>query len=155
MKAGKAVPGCAPAWMIWPLWPILASLAAQHAVAQTVCATPAATILSKQWAQLRKLPGHFDGAPWQDRVDKYGGEKYCVLEAMRRQAVQSKPERAQFEQMFGAADPITREELPCNSAAPHFTWYSWRGRHDGLLLEWQANKVGHTLKNAVWCQAGE
>jgi hypothetical protein len=121
--------------------------------------TPA---LAQQWQTMRPQRGHFDGAAWNDSVDRWQGTKHRLMQQLAQQAVQERWPADQLKGRMGEADRVLRggeadharvlaQARWQGSPAGELWLYRWRGTHDQLVMALQGGRVG-----AVgWVYAGE
>jgi hypothetical protein len=122
-------------------------------------ADPSFNALLSQFHTLAPLRGHFDGAGWNDAIDRYGAQKYCVLDALRLELVRQQPGLSQALSWLGAPDARWPADKPPQRPVPadapdtldEYLWYRWRGQRDGLLLGVQQQRVVY----AAWSMSGE
>jgi hypothetical protein len=107
-------------------------------------AQPGADVAT-QWKTLRAQRGHFDGARWNDDVDRWQGRKHVLMQALAAQAASEQLSRAALTQRMGEPDAQWRVGQPAHtSALEQAQWrgtpsgevlvYHWRGEHDRLLF---------------------
>lgn len=104
--------------------------------------TPA---LARQWQALRIQPGHFDGAAWNDAVDRWQGSKHQVMQQLAHRAGQERWPADQLKAWMGPADQVLREadadharmlaQVQWQGSPGGELWlYRWRGTHDQLVM---------------------
>ena len=119
--------------------------------------------LAAQWRRLRALKGHFDGAPWSDEVDRWGGAKHQTLMRIAQLLVSRRAALADVEATLGRPDAVVRQGAPdhdrmlaamsrpstpegsCpqvdSAEAADFWLYRWRGQHDQVALVLRQGRV--------------
>lgn len=127
-------------------------------------ALPAAD-LPRAWAALRTQRGHFDGAAWNDAVDRFNGRKHVVMQRLAAALLHERATQAQVRQALGRPDRVVGPRSPeqpgllaraaaSGAAVPLGAglWlYRWRGTHDQLLLA----MVQGRLVATAWLLDGE
>lgn len=138
------------------------------AMAFADCATERALSAEKigaRLAELRAQKGHFEGGQWQAALDRWQGEKHCLLQLGAALALGQQASPQQVQVLLGVADrtsalahtsgrPSTSSTLPAACGGGHtkqWLWYRWRGERDSMLLEFSQNK----LHNINWCLSHE
>ncbi len=140
-------------------------------LATTLVLTPAAaadTSRAAEWQHLRSTPGHFDGAAWNDDVDRWDGAKHRLMREMADEVVARRATAREAKALWGAPNarlrpgtPAHRQSLetmsqPCavgvRAGPGDALWiYAWRGRHDQLALVLRHGRV----VGCGWLLAGE
>ncbi len=145
----------------------------------TVTKTEAAA-RAQEWRQLRLLRGHFDGAPWNDTVDRWQGHKHRLMQAWAARLLSRQASADELLRTLGRPDSVLRPQDPAyastaaavhpdvepaaatpgehalaragaQAAQPALWLYHWRGSHDQLVISVQA---GHTRATG-WLLAHE
>lgn len=109
-------------------------------------------VLSRQWLAMRMQTGHFDGAAWNDAVDRWQGAKHVLMQQLARRAGQERWPAGQLKGWMGDADQVLRagdadharllaQAQWHGSPAGELWLYHWRGTHDQLVLALQAGRV--------------
>jgi len=130
-----------------------AATAASDPAAEARSATPSpAPALTRQWLALRRLQGRFDGAPWNDAVDRWQGPKHTLMQQLARFALQERLDADRLDALLGAPDQV----LPAGAAgqtlflqqaqwqgvpAGDLWLYRWRGSHDQLVFALHEGEV--------------
>ena len=121
--------------------------------------------LGAEYRQLQALRGHFDGAPPNSSVDRWGGRKHEVMEALRQGIAQRQhTTRKQVISLLGPPDAQWRNDEPAQRLLPAelrqqpapdalWLWYRWRGTRDGLAMRF--NHHGEQLELVAWSYTGE
>jgi hypothetical protein len=108
--------------------------------------------LTQQWLALRAERGHFDGASWNDAVDRWQGTKHQVMQQLARQALQQRLGTDRAAALLGPPDQVlpsgAQEQV---AVLQHTQWqgtpagelwlYRWRGTHDQLVLALHQGQV--------------
>lgn len=119
--------------------------------------------LGVEWRRLRALKGHFDGAPWSDEVDRWGGAKHQTLTRIAQLLASRRAAQADVEATLGRPDAVVRQGAPDHdrmlaamsrpgtpegscpqvdrAEAADFWLYRWRGQHDQLALVLRQHRV--------------
>jgi hypothetical protein len=107
--------------------------------------------LGQEFRRLRALPGHMQahGGEWNDEVDRYGGRKHQVMEALGTQLGTGHHTQAEVIELMGPPDQVTLQGKPHPA---ELLVYFWRGAHDYLYFT--VGDKGVVLK-ADWWMAGE
>lgn len=121
--------------------------------------------LGAEYRQLQALRGHFDGAPRNEAVDRWGGRKHEVMELLRQGFAQRlHTTRTQVISLLGTPDAQWRADEPAQrllsaelreqpAAGPLWLWYRWRGTRDGLALRFARHN--EQLELIAWSYTGE
>ena len=131
--------------------PVAGCAQAGGAPGTDAAAAPAAS-LPQQWQALRSLPGHFDGAAWNDAVDRWQGQKHRVMQQLAQQALSQRLSAERLNALMGAPDQTLAPDLPDRAGLLQQTrwqgtptgdlWlYRWRGTHDQLVFALDAGQV--------------
>lgn len=112
--------------------------------------------LSSQYQQLRSIQGHFQGGTWQDRIDRWAGQKHQVMtelgEALGRAGT---PESEVLRWMGQPDERASPGSLSWAAVRPEqgeqLLIYCWRGHHDFLYFLCQQDRV----VRSGWWMAGE
>ncbi len=114
--------------------------------------------VSARFLGLRDTRGHFDGGPWNQAVDQWGGERHRLMQCLAARATGAYVDAPQLLRWMGIPD--ARKRCPsraCNEfrrsdgRASEVWVYRWRGEHDRLGLVMRGGRV----RQAVWVYAGE
>ena len=112
------------------------------------------------------MRGHFDGAPWNEAVDRWQGRKHQLMLALAASLVQRQASESELLQLLGHPDRLLRPRDPAyaqvasemrplpddTGPAPPALWlYRWRGSHDQLVL----SVLGGRTHAASWLNAHE
>jgi hypothetical protein len=140
---GLPLPGCAQA----------GTAASDAAAGPARSAAPSpAPALTRQWLALRPLQGRFDGAAWNDAVDRWQGAKHSLMQQLARYALQERLDADRLNALLGAPDQV----LPAGAAGQALVlqqaqwqgvpagdlWlYRWRGSHDQLVFALREGQV--------------
>jgi hypothetical protein len=114
--------------------------------------TPDAQALALQWRLLRTQRGHFDGARWNDEVDRYQGRKHQVMQALAQSAREQSAREATLVQWMGPPDEQwSSGQIAQAQAIERAKWngapqgdvlvYNWRARHDRLVFAVHQGRV--------------
>lgn len=114
--------------------------------------SPADDALAVQWRSLRAQRGHFDGAPWNDEVDRWQGRKHQLMQALAQRAREHAAPEATLLQWMGPPDARWRLGQPEHGdAVQRAQWqgvpqgdllvYNWRAHHDRLVLAVHRGRV--------------
>jgi len=125
--------------------------AAAADVARSTTPSPAPA-LTRQWLALRPLQGHFDGAAWNDAVDRWQGTKHRVMQELAQYALQEHLDADGLGALLGVPDAMLPAGAPGQSAilqqaqwqgvpAGDLWLYRWRGSHDQLVFALQAGRI--------------
>jgi hypothetical protein len=148
-------------------WPALALQRVSHP-------TPVVQDPCTQWLSLRQTKGRFDGAEWNDAVDRWHGQKHAlmmlltqqlqdrqangktVLKCLGQPEVLARPGRTAHHlllQKLFPGEPDTSNASASKKAARHteFWLYSWRGQHDQLVLHLHQGR----LTGSAWLYGAE
>lgn len=135
------------------------------AVSLACAAPPCEEAATQRWLELRSVRGHFDGGAWRAEVDRWGGEKHSAMKALAACALAGHADAGALRRIMGEPDVTLAPAHPDRSALQGgIRWagaagptggawwvYRWRGRHDMLVLAFEAGRVVDT----GWWQAGE
>lgn len=144
---------------------VLAGCAAASAAAPPPAFDDRLLALGAEYRQLQTLQGRFDGADYLAAVDRWGGRKHEVMEALRQGLAQrSLTSRAQVTKLLGAPDAQWHSDEPAQRLLPAelrsppkpdslFCWYRWRGTRDGLVLRFK--RQNDQLELVAWSYTGE
>lgn len=136
-------------------------LALLLAAAGAACAQTPANIESAalQWREIRRKRGHFDGAPWNDDVDRWQGRKHQAMQLLAQHARASAIAEAELLRLMGPADARWAVGQAAHTAAlPRAQWqdgaaapvgatllvYNWRAQRDRLVFALQQGRVAAT-----------
>lgn len=147
----------------------LASLVLAGCAAASAASAPALDerlqALGVEYRQLQALRGHFDGAPRNEALDRWGGRKHEVMELLRQELVQRPhTSRTQVISLLGMPDAQWRADEPAQRLLPAelreqpardavWLWYRWRGTRDGLALRFARHN--EQLELVAWSYTGE
>lgn len=134
----------------------------------TVTKTEAAA-RAQEWRQLRLLRGHFDGAPWNDTVDRWQGRKHRLMQAWAARLLSRQASADELLRTLGRPDSLLRPQdpayaptaaalrpdaMPAGAAIgpqqgtrtpqPALWLYHWRGSHDQLVISVQGGRTRAT-----------
>lgn len=118
-------------------------------------AVSVAPALTQQWLALRIQKGHFDGAAWNDAVDRWQGAKHQLMQQLGALALQQRLDAAGVVALLGAPDQRQAAGAEAHAqvlqqaqwlgepagAASELWLYRWRGTHDQLVLALVAGRV--------------
>ncbi len=115
------------------------------------CAQPTPA-LSQQWQAMRIQTGHFDGAPWNDAVDRWQGAKHQLMQQLAHRAGQERWPADKLKGWMGPADQVLREadadhaqmlaQTQWQGSPGGELWlYRWRGTHDQLVMALKDGRV--------------
>ena len=111
--------------------------------------------LSRQWLAMRMQTGHFDGAAWNDAIDRWQGAKHVLMQQLARRAEQQRWTAGQLKGWMGEADQVLRAgDVEHARLLAQAQWqgtqgppagelwlYRWRGTHDQLVFALQPGWV--------------
>ena len=144
-------------------------LARPAAAADEASNTNAPTV--RDWQRLRGLKGHFDGAAWNNEVDRWQGQKHRVMQTLADGLVRQRANQRAVQQTLGRPDarlrpgeaghdlaaaslvrgPGAAAPLQADARRGDLWLYRWRGQHDQLVLV----LIDGRVRSAGWLQAGE
>jgi predicted PolB exonuclease-like 3'-5' exonuclease len=98
--------------------------------------------LAREFRALRAQKGHFSGEEWNDTVDRFGGRKHVVMQALGDALGDGTHTRAEIVQLLGAPDAVLapgdmmfREAYDgADARVRELLVYQWRGGHDFLYF---------------------
>ena len=91
--------------------------------------------MGREYQELRKQKGHFNGGEWNAALDRWNGRKHQVMCELGTRL--DKGSTRTLLELMG--EPDARE-------GPNWLYY-WRGRHDYLFFECREDQV---LKSDWW-----
>jgi hypothetical protein len=107
-----------------------------------------------QWHALRTQQGHFDGARWNDELDRWQGRKHQLMQALARRAREQSAAEAALLQWMGPPDARWKPgQAEHGTALQNAQWqgrppgqsellvYNWRARHDRLVFAMHGGRV--------------
>lgn len=108
--------------------------------------------LSQQWQTMRLQPGHFDGAAWNDAVDRWQGAKHQLMQQLGHQAGWERWAADKLKGWMGEADQMLHGgEADHARVLAQAQWqgspvgelwlYRWRGTHDQMVFALQSGRV--------------
>ncbi len=118
---------------------------------------------AQRWAELRQVPGHFNGAAANPAVDRWQGEKHQLMQRLFEHSWQQALPEAELLKLWGAPDKIWPADDPKAATLVRMTeWrgepagrllaYHWRGEHDQLLFAVDEQGI---LRAAGWMMVWE
>lgn len=133
-------------------------LALLLAAAGTACAQTPANVeaAAQQWRELRRKRGHFDGAAWNDEVDRWQGRKHQAMQLLAQHARASAIAEAELLRLMGPPDARwAAGQATHTDALPRVQWqedaatptgatllmYNWRAERDRLVFALQQGRV--------------
>jgi hypothetical protein len=113
---------------------------------------PADDAQALQWRTLRAQRGHFDGARWNDEVDRWQGRKHQLMQALAQRAREQAALEATLTQWMGPPDARWKPGQPEHGHAMQSAqWqgvpqgdllvYNWRAKHDRLVFAVHGGRV--------------
>jgi hypothetical protein len=107
-----------------------------------------------QWRALRMQQGHFDGARWNDEVDRWQGRKHQLMQALAQRAREQSATQAALVRWMGQPDARWKPgQAEHGTALQSAQWqgrpplqsdlwvYNWRARHDRLVFALDGGRV--------------
>ena len=78
--------------------------------------TAEAAARAQEWRQLRLLRGHFDGAPWNESVDRWQGRKHQLMQAWAARLLSRQANESELRRALGSPDKLLRPQDPAYAA---------------------------------------